>query len=463
MFRLFKHYIPLSYVYLGLVEASLLIAALYLGVAARFGEVSDHIEDVGLLWPKALLFSFVIISLMTGFGLYKPDLRYGVGGMLLRLLLALGIGAVIMALVFYAFPAFFLGRGAFALTFAFACISLLVTRYVFFKIANLEQFKRCVLVLGAGKRASQLTRLRRRVDQRGFKILGYVHIPGEHNVVDAKHVIRLDVPLLEYAERAQVDEIVVAVEDRRKAYPAEDLLDCKLSGIDIVDVLTFFERQTGKVRLDILHPSWLIFSDGFAHGGFQVFGKRLLDVLVSLLLLALTWPIMLVTATAIWVESGGRGPIFYRQVRVGQNWGLFEIAKFRSMRTDAEKHGPQWAAKNDSRVTRVGAFIRKTRIDELPQLFNVLRGEMSFVGPRPERPMFVEKLAEKIPFYAERHRVKPGITGWAQVRYPYGASEEDALEKLQFDLYYVKNYSLFLDLVILFETAETILWGRGAR
>ena len=256
----------------------------------------------------------------------------------------------------------------------------------------------------------------------------------------------------------------MAVEDRRKSFPVEDLLDCKMSGIDVVDAQTFFERETGKVRLETLHPSWLIFSDGFRQAGMQIVAKRGFDIAASMTLLLLALPLIVLAIIAIWLESGCRGPILYRQVRVGQNWRLFQVLKLRSMVVDAEKGGaPQWAKKNDARVTRVGKFIRRTRIDELPQILNVLKGDMSFIGPRPERPEFVEKLAEKIPYYAERHRVKPGITGWAQIRYPYGASEQDAVEKLQYDLYYVKNYSLFLDCLILFQTAEVVLWGQGAR
>jgi len=282
--------------------------------------------------------------------------------------------------------------------------------------------------------------------------------------VDSKLVIRRDTTLLEVAAPLKVDEIVVAVEDRRKNFPVQEILDCRMGGIEVIDILTFIERQLGRVELGLLHPSWLIFSDGFRYGVMRVITKRLFDVSASLLVLVITWPFMVLAALAILVESGGRGPILYRQVRVGENWRLFQLTKFRSMRVDAEADGvARWAKKNDDRITKVGTFIRKTRIDELPQLFNVLKGDMSFVGPRPERPNFVEQLSAQIPFYAERHRVKPGITGWAQISYAYGASEEDAMQKLQYDLYYVKNYSLFLDLLILLQTAEVVLWGRGAR
>jgi sugar transferase (PEP-CTERM system associated) len=235
-----------------------------------------------------------------------------------------------------------------------------------------------------------------------------------------------------------------------------------MGGFEVVDLLTFFEREAGLLRVDSLHPSWLVFSDGFRLAGVQQAIKRWLDIAACLTLLLVAWPVMALTALAIMVESGVGAPILYRQVRVGLNGRLFNVIKFRSMRTDAEKDGKaQWARANDDRITRVGLFIRKVRIDELPQLLNVLKGEMSLVGPRPERPEFVEKFAETIPYYAERHRVKPGITGWAQLCYQYGASYQDTIEKLQYDLYYVKNYSIFLDILIMLQTIEVVLWGKG--
>lgn len=462
MLRLFKHYVPHSFLMLGVIEALILILSIYLGASLRFAGEDDPLSAVGPLLPKALLFALVMISVMTAVGLYKSNLRDGIAGMLLRIGISIVLGWAAMGFAFYLFPALFLGRGAFGLAFAVALTGIVVTRIIFFKVVNQDAMKRRILVLGTGKRAAALaSQLRRKVDRRGFVIVAYAHVIGEPDTIPPQHIVRLDVPLLEYAEQQRVDEIVVAVEDRRKGLPVHQLLDCKMSGIEVVDMLTFFERQGGKIRLDLLHPSWLIYSDGFLSGFFQSFTKRIFDIVASLVLLSIAWPFMLIAAIAIKLESPG--PILYRQVRVGQNWRLVQVLKFRSMCDDAEKDGPQWAGKNDSRVTRVGAFIRKARIDELPQLYNVLKGEMSFVGPRPERPVFVEQLSQTIPYYAERHRVKPGITGWAQIRYPYGATEKDAVEKLQYDLYYVKNYSLFLDLLILFQTAEVILWGRGAR
>lgn len=463
MVRLFRHYIPHSFLLLGMIEVAILVLSIYLGASLRFaGADQPSLEAVGPLLPKALTFALVMISVMTAVGLYKANLRDGVAGMLLRIGISILLGLAAMSFVFYLFPSLFLGRGAFGLAFAAALTGIVLTRIIFFKVANQDAMKRRILVLGAGKGADQISQqMRRKVDRRGFVIVGYVHVAGEHDTVEPHQIARLDVPLLEYAGQHRVDEIVVAVEDRRKGFPVHELLDCKMNGIEVVDMLTFFERQGGKIRLDLLHPSWLIFSDGFLSSSFQSHAKRFLDIIASLALLSVAWPVMVITACAIKLESPG--PILYRQVRVGQNWRLIQVLKFRSMRTDAEKDGPRWAGQNDSRVTRIGGFIRKVRIDELPQLYNVLKGEMSFVGPRPERPLFVEQFSKTIPYYTERHRVKPGITGWAQIRYPYGADEKDTVEKLQYDLYYVKNYSLFLDLLILFQTAEVILWGRGAR
>jgi len=267
--------------------------------------------------------------------------------------------------------------------------------------------------------------------------------------------------LRELAEALDVDEIVVAPDDRRKSLPVEQILECKMYGIRILQAADFFERQLGKIRLDTLHPSNVIFADGFTQAVIKSYEKRILDVVVSAAMILATLPVILATAIAIYLESGG--PVLYRQERVGRRGRVFTLLKFRSMRQDAEANGAVWALQNDSRVTRVGSFIRKTRIDELPQLLNVLKGDMSFVGPRPERPQFVAELSKAIPYYDLRHYVKPGITGWAQILYPYGASINDAREKLQYDLYYLKNYSIFLDINIVLQTMQVILWGKGAR
>jgi sugar transferase (PEP-CTERM system associated) len=284
---------------------------------------------------------------------------------------------------------------------------------------------------------------------------------GQTAVAEEKVIAGVN-SLCDFALAEGVEEIVVAVEERRGGLPVDDLLNCKIKGLRVIDYSTFFERETGRVDLDVLNPSWLIFSDGFSTGGPQRAAKRVFDIAASLILLAFSLPVLVFAAIAVRLDS--TGPILYRQERVGMNGEPFMLLKFRSMRSDAEKDGmPRWAAEEDPRITRVGQFIRMTRIDELPQIFNVLAGDMSFIGPRPERPFFVEELSAKIPYYSARHGVKPGISGWAQLNYPYGASIEDAREKLQYDLYYIKNYSLFLDFSVMLQTARVILWPQGVR
>jgi sugar transferase (PEP-CTERM system associated) len=262
----------------------------------------------------------------------------------------------------------------------------------------------------------------------------------------------------------QINEIVVGPDNRRGMLPMEELLECKQAGITITDLITFFERELGKVKLNLIDPSWLVFSTGFDASPLRKLSKRIFDIVAALLVLVLTWPLMLGAVIAIRLESGSGAPILYRQDRVGERGKPFPLIKFRSMRTDAEKDGvARWATQQDDRVTRVGRFIRKVRIDELPQLWNVLRGDMSLIGPRPERPQFVDDLARKIRYYELRHCVKPGLAGWAQLNYPYGATEEDAAEKLKYDLFYVKNHNFMLDLMILIQTVEVVVFRRGAR
>jgi sugar transferase (PEP-CTERM system associated) len=320
-----------------------------------------------------------------------------------------------------------------------------------------------VLIFGSGV-AAQLVGQTIGTHDPHADVLGYVPGPNEpHPVVPSNELLRSDRSLIQIAKDLDVDEIVVALAERRGgSMPLRDLLDCKLHGIRVVDTATYFEKTLSQIRIDYVHAGWLVFGEGFRQGIVRTFAKRTFDILCAGLLLALAAPLMLITVLLIKFES--RGPALYRQTRTGRYGAPFDVIKFRSMRVDAEKDGrPQWAAVGDSRVTRVGNIMRRYRIDELPQLLNVLKGEMSLVGPRPERPFFVEQLTQSIPYYAVRHSVKPGVTGWAQVRYHYGSTLEDSQEKLQYDLYYVKNHTLFLDLVILFETVAVVLTGKGAR
>lgn len=464
--RIFHHHVHVRVLLLGLLQATILLAAAYAGAYIRFYGSESAFTDTPLeMLPQALVFAALIMLCMISLGLYQPRLRDGRLRILLRVFLSFALASIALAVVFYVFPGLYLGRGVMAVSGLIALVGLATTHVLFFDAIDQAAIRRRILFYGAGKNAaSLLSKLRRKSDHRLFTLMGCVSLPDEGDAIDAHRLITLDKSLFEYAREHRIEEIVVAMDDRRKGFPTDDLLACRLAGVQITDMLNFYERHTGKIKCDLLQPSWIIFSDGFRQGMLRELFKRAIDLTAALVLLLLTWPFMLAAVLAILLESGGRGPVVYRQERAGQNGSVFSIIKLRSMRVDAEQAGQaQWAQVNDSRITRVGAVLRKYRLDELPQLFNVLKGEMSLVGPRPERPEFVERLGKCLPYYAVRHRVKPGITGWAQLCYPYGSSEEDSLEKLQYDLYYVKNGSLFLDLIILLGTAEVVLFRKGAR
>lgn len=456
-----QHHIPTGFVILGLLEMAMFMLAFYGGVELRF-LVSAGKTYVGPLLPKAFLFSLVMLSSLIAMGAYKRGTNQSFVAMVVQVASALVLGMLPLAFLYYFAPLFFLGRGALGLAVILSFILIIITRLAFDRLADQERFKSRVLVLGTGSRANLIRKAVEGGELNGLNVVGFVRLSTETGAPRKGDILSDDQSLVDMISKADVDQIVLAVDDRRKALPVRDILDCKMSGISVVDLLTFFERETGKVRLDILQPSWLFLSDGFRLNALRKVSKRIFDISIVLLMLPIALPLMLVTGLAVFLESGGRGPILYRQTRVGEHGQLFQIVKFRSMRVDAESDGPRWASANDARITVVGSFIRRTRLDELPQLYNVLKGEMSFVGPRPERPEFTRELRNNIPYYSERHRVKPGLTGWAQIRYPYGASQDDAVKKLQYDLYYVKNYSIFLDLLILFQTAEVVLLRRGA-
>jgi sugar transferase (PEP-CTERM system associated) len=464
MIRIFRHYISSVYLVIFLLDSGIFLSAFYFGSVLRYFPIAlDQIALAQHAVPAPVFTAVMLIS-TTGMGLYQRVQTGGDAGLLLRIFGAIFMGTIAMGLVFYTFPAVFVGRGVFGYAILVVLALMLLSRFLFLRFVDRQELRRRVLVLGAGYNANMIHDYETKAGNPNFQVIGFVQMANEPCRVEPARVYDLKEPLNEFAIRQGIDEIVVAPDDRRGGLAVDEILDCKISGLEVVDLLTFFEREAGLIRIDCLHPSWLVFSDGFRYRGVQQLGKRIFDVTASLLLLALAWPAMLLTALAIVIESGWGAPVFYCQTRVGKDWRLFKVIKFRSMRTDAERDGQaQWATKNDDRVTRVGRFTRKTRLDELPQLFNVLKGEMSFVGPRPERPEFVERFAETIPYYSERHRVKPGITGWAQLCYPYGSGYQDAIEKLQYDLYYVKNYSLFLDFLIMLQTIEVVIWGKGAR
>jgi sugar transferase (PEP-CTERM system associated) len=422
-------------------------------------------EHVGPLWPKSITFALVMLLSMIGLGLYDR-LSWtweGRSEMVLRVLTSFLFAVFPLSFIFYVVPELSVWRGPVLLTFVISLVAIVSVRLIFFRVVDQKVFKRRVLVLGAGKNACEIRKLEDKPPLQGIWVVGYVHMSRDHDVVEEGRVINPDRPLRDIVRENQADEIVVALDDRRKCLPVHEILDCKMDGVRVFDLLTFFERETGKVRLELVQPSWLFLSDGFRISNASLALKRGLDILISLLLLPLFLPVMLIVVVAIWLESPSEGPVIYKQKRVGNGDKEFQIYKFRSMRANAEENGlAQWAKKHDARVTRVGAIIRKIRLDELPQLFNVIKGDMSFVGPRPERPEFVKQLVEQYPYYRERHRMRPGLTGWAQIRHEYGDTFEDAFEKLQYDLYYVKNSSVFLDLLIIIHTVEVILLGKGA-
>jgi sugar transferase (PEP-CTERM system associated) len=463
--RVFRLYLKVPIMLLALIEGSLFVYAPYLAAALRFGSsTAERATPTGNLLPTALLFGFFAVMALFAMGLYTIRQRSDAAGTVLRVVAGLVVAAALSALAYYAIPNLEIGRGMLALTTLIGIASSIVARLLFDRIVDQDLFKRRVLVYGAGRRASSLLDLRRRSDQRGFRLVGFIPTEGDEGSTPADRLMQRPDDLYSWVVQNPIDEIVVAMDDRRRGFPMYEFLECRLAGIEIIELPTFLERETGKVRLDVLNPSWIIFGEGFRASLIQRAIERVVDVAVSLSLLILAAPAILLTAVAIKLEDGLDAPIVYRQRRVGQHGVEFDVLKFRSMRIDAEPSGQAiWAGKDDPRITRVGAFMRKARIDELPQLINVLRGDMSFVGPRPERPEFVQKLEHTIPYYRERHSVKPGITGWAQLCYPYGSSEKDALEKLQYDLYYVKNRSLLFDLAILIQTVEVVLWGKGAR
>jgi sugar transferase (PEP-CTERM system associated) len=441
-------------------ELLLAIAAVYLAAVVRFaGDLSE--ENGTLLLARAAVFGVAVVVAMTAMGLYQSRQRLRIEGVVVRVGIGLGIAAVATAVTYQVATPLSLGRGWWFISLLLALAFLLASRTVFARVVDREFLRRRVLVYGAGKKAASLLQLRRRSDQRGFRITAFVPAPSDTETLQDDRIDRCSCSLLEVARKHGAEEIVVALDERRGSFPTEQLLACKAVGIEVVDILTFLERESGRVMIEFMRPSWMIFSRGFTRSSSRLAVSRMLDLVASLGLLVIALPLMLMTALAILLEDGR--PILYRQTRVGLHGKEFELLKFRSMVKDAERGGARWAGANDSRVTAVGRVIRRIRIDELPQLFNILKGDMRFIGPRPERPEFVAELAKKIPYYLDRHCVKPGLTGWAQLSYPYGSSEKDAFEKLQYDLYYVKYQGLVFDLMILLQTVEVVLWRKGSR
>lgn len=466
MFRFLRRQANRWLVLLVAVEFLLLAASLNLAMRLRyFGRPGDLAEVAHHLPERSLAFATVMLMGMVALGQYQSHMRTSWFGLLARQAVGFLLGGLGLFVLYYLVPQAYVGRGVMGIALLLAFTLVTAFRAAFLRLLENNVFQRRVMVLGAGKRAEQIhNRMRRQSDRRGFTLLGFLPREGEEISVPTQYLISLETSLSAWVQRERIDEIVVGVDERRGGLPMQDLLECRQLGVDITDLATFFERESGRVQLALTDPSWLVFSGGFDATPLRRLSKRCFDLFIAVLVLALTWPMMLMVALAIRIESGAGQPILYRQERVGARGKTFSLIKFRSMRTDAELDGvARWANKDDDRVTRVGRFTRKVRLDELPQLWNVLKGEMSFIGPRPERPQFVVDFGKKIRYYDLRHCLKPGLAGWAQLRYPYGASEADAVEKLKYDLYYVKNHNLMFDLLILIQTVEVVLFGRGAR
>jgi len=448
-----------------LAEAALvygsIIGAVYMRVGVS-GAAFELIEKNGY-W-KAGLATFFCLATFYLFDLYDFVVMHDRRELVLRLIQALGLAWIALAIAFYAYPGLMLGRSIALIALPLALGLMVSWRLSIHWFLGHPDIGERILIVGSGKLAVEVAREVLSRPDAGYRIIGFVGTDAEllgKSLINPR-VIGLTEQLDGIVKKEGIDRIVVAMGERRGQLPTDRLLQLSLAGeVTIEEGASFYERITGRVSLDMLRPSWLIFSGRGRQARLATISRNVVHWLVALAGFLLSLPIMIVTAILIKLDS--RGPIFYKQERVGKNGRTFVLTKFRSMKVDAEKSGPVWASKKDDRTTRVGKVIRKIRVDEIPQFWNILLGQMSFVGPRPERPHFVAQLAEEIPYYEQRHLIAPGLTGWAQIKYPYGASIEDARQKLQYDLFYIKNYSLILDAIIMFETIKIILFGRGAQ
>ena len=462
MVRLFKHYVPYAVLFLSLLDVLLLFAAADFAWTIRAHQIGMEVEPIGNRLLPLVSFAVALQTAMLAVGVYSAEALQSLKFAAARLLVAISLGVILLSVLYFMLPGTTLWRSnsLYAMLLSFGM--LMAMRVALQRLFGGEAFKRRVLILGAGQRALRISKLAER-DGAGFVVVGHVEMTEGQSVIPTaiarSHIDNLS----HHVVRLSASEVVLAIEERRNAMPLSDLIRLRTTGVHVNEVSSFLERETGRIDLRSTNPSWLIFSDGFTSGRrLSSVLKRVFDIAASLLLLVVALPLILFGAIAVKLDS--KGPAFFRQTRVGLFGEHFQLVKLRSMRTDAEADGKaKWAEKDDPRVTRVGKWIRLLRIDELPQIWSVLKGDMSFVGPRPERPEFVADLEEKLIYYSERHMVKPGITGWAQINYPYGASLQDARVKLEYDLYYAKNYTPFLDILILLQTLRVVLWPEGAR
>ncbi len=446
---------------LGVVEAMLFFVAANIGLIASYADVTSVFGLIKFL-PQTLLFTGVIIVLAFSLGLYNRQFGIVFSDVFTRVVVTSILSFFCLAFFYYVFPSLALWRSAIVVAFPLSFFGWLGLRWCFISFYRSDAVKRRILVIGTGDKAARIERRERLNRTASFVCSGFVHVPPEERRIPAARILPNVTSLLDFVREQGIDEIVIALTERRGSLPMNALVDCRLAGIPIESYQAFCERETGKVDIDDLRADWFLFSGGFPGSRIQYLLKRGLDISTSAFLLSLAWPLMAAAALAVRLEDGG--PVFYRQARVGVAGRPFQLMKFRSMRTDAEADGvARWAQNNDERITAIGSVIRKLRIDELPQLFNVIKGDMSFVGPRPERAEFVQTLSSRWPFYSQRHSVKPGLTGWAQINFRYGSSMEDSKEKLSYDLYYVKHFSIIFDVLIILQTLRVVIWTDGAR
>lgn len=465
--RIRKNYLHIPYLVLAVLEFAVLFATFFfLTVFVFIGGTSVTAAAPDGFVP-ALLFALTLSGGTLAMGGYLAMAQEGLSSLFYRTLVAYCLlGGIGLSLIYFFLPEADPGSTNLLWSVLLASLIVILLRLAFLKLVDSEQLVRRVVIFGAGEfAASLLDEYQKNMRALGVRIIGCIPENSAHTVPE-EQLLPAPYDLYQFCCQNRVSEIVVAQQERRRnegsGLAVPELMECKLRGIDVTNALDFCERELKKAKLEMVHPSWIVFSEGFKASKLRNFTKRFVDIVLALLLLVVMSPFILLTALAVFLETGR--PVLYSQKRVGLLGQEFRIFKFRSMYQDAEKDGKaRWAAANDSRVTRVGAFIRSTRLDELPQIYNVLKGEMSIVGPRPERPEFVSELREKVPFYDTRHYVRPGLMGWAQLKYPYGASVEDARGKLEYDLYYSKNHSLLMDILIMIQTVEVVLLGKGVR
>jgi sugar transferase (PEP-CTERM system associated) len=461
--RIFDQYIPIRKIAFFFLESIFIGGMVILGAYLRFlGEPASFYQYEFLILKALLIVACVQLSLYY-FDLYdlkafRSNIELGI-----RLLQSLGVSSILLAFLYYLFPPLIIGRGIFFISLGLMGVAIVSWRILYNHILKTRHLDQRIMIIGAGPLAKNIAKEIVEGMDTGFKVIGFItnHPEEVGEKLVNPSIIGDQSQILDLATKERVDRIIVAIEERRGKFPDAQLLECKMRGIAIEEGIEFYEHLTGRLQVESLRPSFLIFSGGFKKSKLAMWTKRVTGFALSFIGLILLSPFILVISILIKIDS--RGPVFYRQERVGEKGKTFKLLKFRSMVEDAEASGPVWAEKEDKRITRVGRWLRRWRLDEIPQMLNVLKGDMSFVGPRPERSFFVEKLRKEIPFYDQRFSVKPGVTGWAQIKYRYGASTEDAMEKLKYDLYYIKNLSPLYDLIIIFETIKVVLFAKGAR